>query len=275
MDILPRLEHTSYVRTKWGFEDLEEIRLWNDRVSRANRMFHRLQTRSVVYGLRRCTTMYIEPENTQAFLELQERGLIAVPIRHVVRFRGFSTAHRMPKPGDKSAYYCVVARNYQDAQSFIEAVNNNDDRIQGELLGYPPCCIQAFITNNANGHWDPVWQQAINCRPESIAVQEPHRITLSKDLPFELNSILKPIGLRYMPHTPCSHDCESTLTIAREWRQLAQDLKYSEVSLMDYFLSNRCKWTAKEGHALIQTTNFVLETNSIPCYPSYIVDRSN
>jgi len=76
----------------------------------------------------------------------------------------------------------------------------NDDDGVGRLLGFPPCCREFFRT-----HWGKT--------DLTLAMTGTPRATAS-------NVLGRWLGVRLVPHLPCSWDCAATARMAAQWARL-------------------------------------------------------
>lgn len=83
-----------------------------------------------------------------------------------------------------------AALNERDARRAVEAEVADDERALGKLLGYPECCIEAFVR-----------------RPDSMWPYLGARAAwVPRPLP-RLNTLLYGIGARFISFEPCRYDC--------------------------------------------------------------------
>jgi hypothetical protein len=101
--------------------------------------------------------------------------------------------------------YCFDGQNYRVAvhqpgyaKIWHNATANEDNELIGQLLGYPACCRTQF---------QRVWVE------QRAADQAPHCNAFVG--PWESNILLRHLGVRLVPHLPCSGECVETLSQAR------------------------------------------------------------
>ncbi len=85
----------------------------------------------------------------------------------------------------------------------------DNDRITGEMLGYPKCCIDEFIQKTAPPYIQvPQLQEDVLTREEFTKNWQEVRRTF-------------PEVFDYLPpgYTPCSADCEETRELASSWQK--------------------------------------------------------
>ena len=110
---------------------------------------------------------------------------------------------------------------------FLKAHNSGDDQTIGRLLGFPECCIQ---------HFKDSWKGQNKTDP-----------TLHMngvDGPMEANILARWMGIRYVPHLPCSGICKASVEFGSRFRHITSK------SIRDYkdeILSWPVRWTANHG----------------------------
>ena len=80
-----------------------------------------------------------------------------------------------------------------EAKALAIAYLKQDDATVGDLLGYPPCCRAFFLKTWAAGALDTTAQMAG-----------------TGNGPIECNILGRWMGVRFVPHLPCSWDCYFT-----------------------------------------------------------------
>lgn len=116
----------------------------------------------------------------------------------------------------------------------------NDERV-GELLGFPPCCRQHFARTWSAG------------RRDTVLTQERH------DGPPEANVWLRQLGVRLVPHLPCSSDCAESAEIGRRISAAGHAAGLGEeVDVLLALLRLPVRYTASSGVAIAETPHFRL-----------------
>lgn len=263
-----------FARTAWVSKSVKDE--WEPKSWKASHAYAQLELETVIYGIRDCTTGHIPNENMAYELsKLAEKGLMFLPIQRVGVYSGFAHTHPPVVEGRPWNWYGVIAREPKHALAFKEASQGPkiDHETIGKLLGYPKCCMDFFNNVWAAGYIDPVWQQAENIDKKYLLEQNEHLIRLSHETPFVTNVMLRYIGLRIVPHIPCSSHCEATHKFANKWLELGKKLKLDGIEELEQFLRLPVKWDCLKGIAYVSTPLFKIETNSMTCYPNYIVER--
>lgn len=262
-----------FARTAWASKQLKDK--WEPKVDLAVKAYAQLEHLSVKHGLRKCKTAHIANDRlVDSIQSFAREGLHYVPIQEVGAYTGFSHYHVAAVPGQPSTYYGALSTDIKYATEFMEASVNLDHTILARLLGYPECCTKFFLEVwQEKEYIDPVWQEYENTAPEHVKTKSEYKIRTRNTLAPESNTLLKYIGIRVMPHIPCSPDCAHSLKMAKDWIQLGRDLKIAGVEELLELLSMPVEWDALKGISYISTPIFKIETNTVTCYPKYVVQR--
>jgi len=272
MNVLKDVKITSFTQTIWVSDAAKQA--WQKNINEINRMVDLLEVESVVAGHRRCAWRTMSRNEFPEFTKnIAAKGIMVYPVQFVGTWEGF--IHHTP-PGDTHVY-CIISRNIEDAKKFKAAYDRGDHAGQGEMLGFPKCCCDAFARNWAAGYFDPIWQAAINTpglkwqgelnvpngrSPEEVADVAAH--------PFS-NPVLRYIGLRYGFHIPCSFQCAETISEMEKRHLLAVEYDAELATLLLALLKMPMTWDVLHGIANITTPLFRVITNSIPTAEKYTV----
>ncbi len=140
--------------------------------------------------------------------------------------------------GAASWNYRVALVTKMAAVPFLDAWRDGDDEVMGKLLGFPECCRAFFQRIWVDEKWiDTTWPMA---QGETLVAG-----------PVECNILLRWLGVRWVPHLPCSFDCEHTTELGREFRALMGDT--DETRWMDELLDGPVQWSGWHGIAEIVT----------------------
>lgn len=272
MKLLP-FTMPSSCRIQFVSQQAKEV--WESKLALANECYKKLEWMTVKNGLRKCATALIKDDSIPASSRwYASHGLILLPVFATKQTKNGHTHKAIPpKPGEKANWFCVVSRSIEDAYTWLEADKINDHETKGILLGYPKCCRDFFTETWNNGYIDPTWQQAENSSPEIIKNTRNQFIRLSKNAPWEISTMLRYIGIRAVSHIPCSHDCNNSLNIAKDWIQLGEELKLEGLDELKELLQTSVEWNASHGIAYITTPIFKIEVDSVTCPSPYIVQK--
>jgi hypothetical protein len=124
-------------------------------------------------------------------------------------------------------------------------------------------CSKFFREVWMAGYIDPVWQAAAacgKCKGEIVNMASSSIFTG-----------LRYIGVRLIPHLPCSFRCAESIAMSHQWIELSEKLQIpGRIELIE-LLTMPLEWNCFKGIAEITTRHFRVVTNSTPCYPKYTV----
>lgn len=109
----------------------------------------------------------------------------------------------------------------------------DDDRV-GQLLGFPACC---------RFHFSQTWAKG---RTETF-------LDTAGDGPWELNLGLRWLGVRTVPHLPCSRACSASLDLARRTLALAPE---AEREALRKLLELPLRYSAENGVGIVDAGAF-------------------
>lgn len=270
MKLLDHIMHP-FVRIQWASKPIKDN--WEKKFHKASQFFKIMETETVVHGLRSATTTHIAPQDLdEKVVEYNKKGLVFLPIQKVGLYNGRSNYHPEMVKGKPWAYYGVLADSISNAEEFAYSSDMVDHKHIGKLLGFPECCVDFFAEHFPKGFVDPTWQQASNVSSEFIAKKEDNLIRL-KNLPWELNSFMKPFGLMTGFQCTCSFDCEHSLQIAKDWIELGKEINAEGLEELEQILSMPMEWESGRGIAYVRTPLFKAAYNSNFSEEIYVVQR--
>ena len=118
----------------------------------------------------------------------------------------------------------------------------------GELLGYPACCRDFFRDVWVeHGMIDTTWPQAMNSgAAEGGMIETPAAP--------ETNVLWRWMGVRAVPHLPCSFSCEPTVELGKNFVQVGRDNGYEqEMDWLMEILSWPIEWSCMHGILELKT----------------------
>jgi hypothetical protein len=135
---------------------------------------------------------------------------------------------------------------------FLSAWRVRDHNIIAAMLGYPDCC-SAFLYEVCvqQSCIDMTWAMA----KDSLREATPSREIQVRGFP-EANTLLSSLGVRAVPHRPCSYRCGATVTVAAELQNLVGDSKGREDEGYTWLipvLSWPVEWSALHGIAEVRS----------------------
>jgi hypothetical protein len=249
--ILPEFKRVSWVNAA-----IEET--WAPRFARIVRAWKDLEWRSAAEGLRQ-TAIFHTAHNRLPELQPDwlPRGfrivrLPAVPPLVASYTAGVQLVRRSTRP------LVDIALGAADAVAELEEawVARRHGEI-GRLLGYPECCACFFEEVRV----------AAQCLDSTWAMASPSISNGSSDLsvggPLATNVLWRSLGLRAVPHLPCSFDCAPSVRFGDALLDLGGRLRYrAEVDWLREILSWPVQWSALHGIAEIKTPLLKLATRT-------------
>ncbi len=248
-----------FTRTAWVSTATRAT--WESVIYNCSALVSNLEVESVAAGQRPCSWQTMKRDALPAFtLECAKKGLAVLPVRWIGNFEGF--IHYTPEGND--SVYCIIARRLEDALAFRDAFERGDHDGQGEMLGFPKCCREAFAENWKAGIFDPIWQCAISGK-----VHTGNRIEISDAHPYSI-PLLRYVGLRVGFHIPHSFNCLETIAAGAERLSLAKDKEL--VKLLEALLSMPMRAELFHGILTVRTPIFYIIQYSVPTEQKYTIE---
>ena len=261
-----------FARTQWVSTTARNA--WEPRIHKASSCYHELEIATIQAGLRRATTTHLNPQNLSAEIRMwARRGLAVIPTTAVGAYSGLAHSHPPVIEGKRWSWYAPVGKTPADAEAFAHASDIGDHRAIGDLLGYPRCCQDFFSTVWMDGYVDPVWQACIDTSPEHVAEKTDTYLRLKNTCHHELFDGLRYNGVRLVPQLGCSMDCKPSIKLAEDWIQVARDENIDGLEELMLLLQMPVRWSCLKGIAIVDTPIYRIVTNSMPCYPEYVVEK--
>jgi hypothetical protein len=237
-----------FARISWVSDDARTV--WEDRMRRITQAWLEIEWRAVGAGVRRCAIVRTAPaELVEQAPRWLKAGLTNLPLELIGDPALYSSAATPVRAGEPFVVVLVVG-SPADVGAFHEAWEAADQEQIGDLLGYPPCCREFFRRVWVDLRMtDTTWPMAVN----SDACRESERV-LEVGGPPETNILWRWMGIRAVPHLPCSFDCEPTVALAHQLIDVARGCGYDrEVDWMLQILDWSVQWSALHGIAEIKT----------------------
>lgn len=209
---------------------------------------------SVAHGKRPVATTHLSQESfPEGLAELTELGLYVLPLRKARPVKGFAHRFYDPRPGEPFTVYCCVSRDRSLLREFRRAHELSDHGALGELLGYPECC-RRFFSEVWPRDVDPILPMALNSGAKEVG--RLHYVV--EDYYPECLPVLRYIGLRAVPHLPCSLRCEATRQFAEVF------LPYIPEDLLLSLLRQPMSFSSLYSVAIVDTPYFQVIANTTP-----------
>lgn len=195
---------------------------WEPVLQAAAAAWAELEILSVSSGVRPSALLHLTPaELVQATRDGAGQGLVVTPL-------AWDGTHLRAALGRPST-----------AGAWLEVWACGDDAAIGELLGFPACCREHFARTWGRGLSDTVTTMA------------------AVDGPPEANLMLRHLGVRLVPHLPCSAACEATVELGRRFAEIGAAAGVDVAALLAV-LGLPVEYSALHGIAIISTPHFRL-----------------
>lgn len=229
---------------------------WVPRIQRLTAAWLQLERHAVLAGMRRAALQHVRPEDFPATAaQAAQAGLVVTPVAR----EGVSDSYSASaKPAADGAWqYRVMVTRPEDAAAAAAAWGN--DEALGHVLGYPPCCRAFFRRTWGAGQVDTTWDMAAE----------------GTDGPPEANILLRWLGVRLVPHLPCSFRCPPTVERGRAYAQLGRELGFQEeVDWMLEMLGWPVEWNGLHGIAQVTTPVCRISTRTDATAERLVVQRT-
>lgn len=225
--------------TRWAWASMVEREYWKPQFERLNGLRDHIEWLTLLEGIRPAIYQHVAPEKLlEKTTEAAKHGFIVRPIDIVKRATNYTAARVEPTADSPWDYRVLIGR-----QKMLPLILQTPDvasnaKVLGEILGYPECCREFFMRTWGAGQVDTTWDQYAETGNANGAV--------------EANMLWRWMGVRWVSHLPCSFQCEATIEIGKQTRELLKKHGYvEEVKIMDMILSWPVRWSGVNGIAEI------------------------
>lgn len=268
MPVMERLDFQlpEFTRVSWVSDQARQV--WESRLERIKQIGSILEWRSVAAGIRQCNLLGVFPEDlVELSEEWMSQGLWGLPLE-ILRVPNIPYANRLSSEG-RPIFRYVVGKPELLLQFKQAYLAGDHDRI-GSFLGFPKCCREAFQkTWVEQKYLDTTWPMAIDGSPHPSNLRD---LTVT-GIP-EANLLWKWIGIRAVPHLPCSFSCQETQKLGQQLIALGHELGYAqEMDWLMEILSWSVEWSALHGIAEIKTPILKISTCTDATATQYVVRR--
>lgn len=205
--------------TRWQWAGLTEKNFYQCLFQDASRAFGELERLSVVEDIRRAALVFHSLNDLpMATAWAHAHGLMIIPVSTGVINGFYSASGNNGQSANAVRVVYTRPEHYKDILPF-----SDDDKI-GQYLGFAPCCREAFAKTWGVGQVDSTWE-------------EWNATDWSK--PAHAHTLFRWMGLRLVPHMPCSWNCMNANHFAEQMYQLGVRRGYIEEML---FLKEVLSW---------------------------------
>lgn len=256
----------SFCRVCWV--STEARRVWRPRLDRVRSAIPQIERQSVP-RLRRAAISDLSQDRLADVLEwCARRNLAAVPLALRCRRQSLH-GHRVEPSEGLPLQYEIGIAPADDVEALRAAHSAADSTRLGDLLGYPTCCQRFFQERLASDAiTDPIW---IVARQDD----EPDARTCDVAGPLEANILLHAVGVRAIPHIPCSFACEESARLGRRILELGRAGGFrEEMDWLEEMLAWPIEWSSLHGIAEVKLPIAKIALDSDATAVTYAVRRS-
>lgn len=254
-----------FTRTIWATGAAR--RAWEPRIQAFGQAWSQLEKLSVVTEMRpSCLITATPQELLEISLYAASKGLVALPMSREGAMGTYS-ATPQPVTSESDWRYRVVLTRPALAADWYDAWSaGNNDKI-GRLLGFPDCCREFFQRTWVDEKMvDTSWAMGGAMGTE----EELSKVSGSP----EGNILLRWLGVRLVPHLPCSFDCEHSAEFGRRFVELGRENGFSdEMDTALEMLSWPVEWSALHGIAEVKTPILKIVTRTDATAGKLVVQR--
>jgi hypothetical protein len=256
-----------YTRCYWVNDRGQKI--WEPRILHIQKSWREIEHLSVVEGLRACCPTEMNAEELVSF---------ANQYPQVILYLLNSSSDPLLSPYSnscelhKNVNYLVMILKQDGKQQLLrdaERILSSRKKL-GMFFGYPSCCCDFFQKNMNEKFINSTWNMALNTIP-SKASSDLIEIVCAP----ETNTFLRTIGLRAVPHWPCSFSCDDTIRNGVEFMNIGKKYGFSnEMAWLKEVLSLPVQWRTLHGIEEIKTPLFKILTRTYYPMPKKYVIRA-
>lgn len=251
-----------FTRIIWASGDTRKY--WPDRIRKAGNDWQEIEKLTFQEGLRDSILISCKKDQLYSLKEWANKVNGSVVVLSPTNLSNSYSSYG--NRGEGNGFRVAVTREHL-VGDWYDAWNGGIDNVKiGELLGYPKCCQNFFEKYWVEEEWRDLTYPAYMNTPdenwepdEDISMDEMFG-ELNKEHfgsaqgPIESNILGRWLGIRWVSHMPCSFDCEHSVEIGKNNRELAKKFGYSEsVDIIDEVLSWPFRWSALHGILEIKT----------------------
>lgn len=262
MHRLPFTMH-DFTRSTWVSDRAREV--WEPRLGRITRAWIEIEWLAIVEGIRSCCITSATPEELVQWAPKWARhGLNTLPV--AIDGAGSSGDASTPVPVEDGQpfRFRLVVGSPAHVSEFQQALDGADDVRIGALLGFPSCCREFF-----KRVWvdqllvDTTWPMAV-----ATAAADIQGTTVEVRSPSKANILWRWMGVRAVPHLPCSFACPSSEKLADQFINVGRRHGFTdEMDWLVQILEWPVEWSALHGIAEIKTPilKVATRTDATPC----------
>lgn len=245
-------EMNDFSRFSWVSSVARDV--WMPKMKQVHRSILKAEWMSVAIGIRSAALLELSRGDLPTLSsELEEHDLALMPVssesQNVCRYLNGSYS-----PWTDGRTVVAVGRR-QTLVDFMASWTRGDHPSIAAYLGYPKCCV-TFVERvcGQQSLFDTIWAMA-QADSGSMGTANEKQV---RGMPYT-NVLLSSVGIRAVPHHPCSFRCDATDAFARELLGLvASDDNNSAHHTLLAMLKWPAEWSALHGIAEVKSPVFKL-----------------
>jgi len=257
-----------FTRIGWVNDGARSV--WEPRIQQITQAWSEIEWLSVKSGVRRCALTVLTPEALVARAgDWALAGLNGLPLEIQGLANSYSSTGVTLQAGQPFGFRVVIGTP-RDVAEFKLAFARADNIQIGQHLGFPECCQNFFeAVWVRQGMVDTTWPMAIG----TAGAKEADR-TLKIKGPPEANILWRWMGVRAVPHLPCSFACEASVDFGKTLIGVGREAGYDqEMDWIETILSWPVEWSALHGIAEIKTPVLRVSSRTDPTAHKFTVQR--
>ena len=225
--------------TRWSWASMTEREYWYPIFKKLSNLRDHIEWLTLIEGVRPAIYQSVDPKHLFEKMNVaMKNGFSVIPIAQIQKNEGYSSGSENFDISSEWNYRVIITKQ-EHANEIINIPDlaKNNAKL-GEILGYPKCCQDFFLRTWGSGQVDTTWDQ--------------YAETGSADGPVEANILWRWMGVRWVSHLPCSFQCQATVDIGRQTREIMRKHGLvEEIKAIDTILSWPTKWSGINGIAEI------------------------
>ena len=235
-------------RVQWASKTIQEE--YEPRITRLSSDFSRAELLTVFNRERAGCIVNLNKEDllydARVSKEIRANSCYVYPMNYVPVSKVYSNAVQSLQPGEDYQVRMMVT-------NITDYPNMNN---LGRILGYPECCIKFF-----ENYWTSKgYRDLVPCM-EGIQFIELDKNVVISDYYELANILLKGMGIRAVPHLPCSLKCNHTNAFAHLFLKYLPEASYK---LLLQLLRLDTTYSSYHGYAEVKNKLFKNVFNSLP-----------
>ncbi|MEN8188232.1 MAG: methionine biosynthesis protein MetW [Thermodesulfobacteriota bacterium] len=265
-----RLSHMlpDFTRTSWVSDDTRAV--WEPRIGRISTAWAAMEWHSILAGVRPCCLTTVAAERIiEAGGEWARHGLAMLPVAMSAASHSYASTMSTPRSGEPFEYRVAVG-GLENVTQLKRAIDAGDNETMGKLLGYPPCCLTFFRDTWVDYDMvDTTWPMAA-----ASGTYVDRTVEIDGGAPLQANILLRWIGMRAVPHLPCSFHCPATVVFGEKLMTVGRKLGFvEEMEWLEEILQWPVEWSALHGIAEVKTPVLKVSTRSDATAHKFVVRK--